>query len=185
VVHARDIERGSSEVGVDRAQRAAEDRTLAAAVVEQVHGVDHAPPVDAKDAARAESGRVDQVAAEIQEVDHPLLEAIRNRGEAREVLQRRDRVRYVLLRHPDLVGRTRHQTERRKRVELIAVHLVGGAEQAVPVEHGLERLTVRRRDRDVALEVSADRVPGIGVGRVAFGLEYWKRDPGGQPTTLR
>ena len=88
VVHARDVQRRAREVGVDRRQRAAEDRALAAAVVEEMRGVDHALPVDPEDGARAEAARVDQVAAEVEEVDQPLLQPIRDRGEARQVVQR-------------------------------------------------------------------------------------------------
>src|SRR4030095_2016467 len=56
------------------------------------------------------------------------------------------------------VCRTSHQAEAPKGVERAAVHLVGRAEEAVPVQHWPEQLAVLRPDRDVALEVRADRV---------------------------
>src|SRR5262249_41876752 len=87
-------------------------------------------PVDLEDGARAEALQADQVAAEVEEVDQPLLEAGGGRGEAREVDESRAGVGNVLRRHPDLVGRAGRPAERTEGVERVASGQADGCAQA-------------------------------------------------------
>ena len=140
VVHARHAEHGAVEVGRERGQRAAHDPALAVAVVEQARGVDHRlrlrrPCRTGTPGSLVKPGRVDHQPAQVHEVDEPLLGAVGERGEVREVAEDRGDVRQVLGRHAGPVGGAEHEVVLvGHRLDVAGGDLARAAEQAVAVE---------------------------------------------------
>ena len=163
VAHARHDQRRAVEVGRHGGERAAEDAALAATRVEEPAGVDQRAAVELKRGVRCEALRVDHRASQEHEVDHRLLEAIRQRREARELLQDRDGVGDVPVGHADPVGGAEHDAVLRGDLAAAdAVYLTGAAEQPVAVERHAPGAHGADRARDVA-----DEVGSVHVARLA------------------
>src|SRR5438046_461240 len=85
----REVQRRTGEVGVHRCEGAAEDGSLAAAVVEEMRGVDGTFAVDLEGCAGTEASGVKDVTPQVQKIDHRLLQPIWDGGKIGEVAQRR------------------------------------------------------------------------------------------------
>ena len=109
VVHRRHAERRAREVGGHRRQRPAHDAALAVAVVVQVMRVQRRGRVQCSVLVEGfvgrKAGRADHRAAEVELVEQPLLQAVGELWELREVLRRRNRRWQVRQGHADLIGR--------------------------------------------------------------------------------
>ena len=198
VVHRGHAEHRAPPVRRDRGGQPAEDGALRVRVEVQLRGVEQLRPAGALErGVRGEALRVREQPAQVERVDDPLLEAIRQRRELRDVLEDLDRVRDVVARHARPVGRAEREVVLRAHVlDVDLLDLRVGAEQAVAVEGDARRraeghardVALERRLRHVALHLRGQRVrlPARVVearaGRAALAVQVaGDRDRAGDP----
>ena len=179
VVHARHDQHRALEVGRHGGQRAAHDAALAAAGVEEPARVD----LPGERRVGREALRVDHQPAEEHEVEEALLEAVRERREARQVLESSSAFGHVLRGHPDEVGGADHDVGRSRRAPRrcrTAPRRRTGRGRTAAGRAGWWRCGARDDADEAALLDVARRAHRQAVARPSS-----KREPGGQPRRSR
>ena len=175
VVRGADREHRAREVLRDRGRRAAEDAALARADEEQV-GPERGASVDLERGMAAEAARVDHRAAEKQEVQVRLLQAVGQGTEVRQVAQHSGDEPDVPGRHADVVGRAERDVHQCRRLA-DSDHLCRRAEEPVAVERRARRVLRRRLQRHRAHEVRLLRAVALRQAVAAVVVEDASRLP--------